>query len=270
MADASSSELLDELNQKRKRLRILPFAVVALLLFLGLVSNSGAPVWVFALVACLSCGLCWHLGMRDAIRRTTVVLYHLEPRVEQAYQGVHDAFADLRSCSRTWLIEARGSVEDRKYHGGAAALLRRSPVRVTVGAPPRLKTNLEVPLMPVGRQTLAFMPDRLLVFDSAGIGAVSYSDLHISVTPTQFIEDEMLPPDAEVVGATWRYVNKNGGPDRRFKDNREIPICQYEQLHFTSASGLNEAILVSRTQIGSVLVSALLEMGRREEGATRV
>ena len=27
---------------------------------------------------------------------------------------------------------------------------------------------------------------------------------------------------------TWKYVNKKGDPDKRFKDNRKIPIVLYE------------------------------------------
>jgi hypothetical protein len=55
-----------------------------------------------------------------------------------------------------------------------------------------------------------------------------------------------VPKDATVTGSTWRYVNKKGGPDRRFKNNPEIPICAYEKLHVSSPTGLNEMIQVSR------------------------
>lgn len=58
-----------------------------------------------------------------------------------------------------------------------------------------------------------------------------------------------MPGDARVVDHTWKHPNKNGGPDRRFKDNRQIPICLYEAIHFTSSSGLNELVQVSKTGV---------------------
>jgi len=135
--------------------------------------------------------------------------------------------------------------------------VKRRQVGLTTGAPPFVKTNVEVPLVPVGRQVLAFMPDRLLVFDSAAVGAVRYSDLTLDVAESQFVEDEAVPQDATVVGKTWRYVNKKGGPDRRFKDNRETPICAYEQIRLSSTTGLNEVIQVSRRGAGSAMSAAL-------------
>lgn len=106
------------------------------------------------------------------------------------------------------------------------------------------------------------MPDRLLVFDASGVGAVSSHDLAVEVSETQFVEEEAVPQDAVVIGKTWRYVNKKGGPDRRFKDNREIPICAYEQLHLSSRTGLNEVLQVSRRGVGAPFRAALLTMGK--------
>jgi uncharacterized tellurite resistance protein B-like protein len=97
----------------------------------------------------------------------------------------------------------------------------------------------------------------LLVFVRDGVGAVSYEDLSIVVNDKRFIEDGLVPRDAQVVDQTWQYVNKSGGPDRRFKNNRQIPICLYEELWLNSPSGLNEVVQTSRTGIGEQLNVAL-------------
>jgi hypothetical protein len=51
-----------------------------------------------------------------------------------------------------------------------------------------------------------------------------------------------------VIGQTWRYVNKKGGPDRRFSHNPEIPIMRYGQMSLQSSSGLNELFEASRVE----------------------
>jgi hypothetical protein len=55
----------------------------------------------------------------------------------------------------------------------------------------------------------------------------------------RFIEEERVPSDTTIVDHTWRYVNKAGGPDRRFISNRQIPVCLYRELSFRSEGGLN-------------------------------
>ncbi len=52
------------------------------------------------------------------------------------------------------------------------------------------------------------------------------------------------------MGRGSNYVNKRGRPDKRFKDNRELPIALYEDINFTSDTGLNERIEISRAGIG--------------------
>jgi hypothetical protein len=136
-------------------------------------------------------------------------------------------------------------------------------------SPPFLKTNVETISIGVGKQTMFLFPDRVLVYESGKVGAIGYDQLQISVSQTQFVEDS-APRDARVVGQTWRYVNKGGGPDRRFANNRTLPICLYDELHFTSASGLNEIIQLSRCGVGDSLEKAVIALNLQLAEGKRV
>jgi len=257
MVDASSAELLRELNEKTQKPALAPLTLGGSVVVVAMLLLGGAPKWVIALVALV--GFLAHrlAVLRDELSKTTVIFYNLEAEVESGYSQLHSAFADLSTCARAWHLEAKGKVLDSKYHAGAGAVVKRKSVVIRKGAPPYVKTNVEVPLVPAGKQLLAFMPDRLLVFDNSIVGSVSYKDLVVDVNESKFIEDESVPSDAAVVGTTWRYVNKKGGPDRRFKDNREIPVCAYSQLHLSSSSGLNEVIQLSRRGVGQQFIHAI-------------
>ena len=124
-------------------------------------------------------------------------------------------------------------------------------------SPPFVKTNLLVPVIPVGRQTLYFFPDRLLVFDRGSVGAVEYSDLRMEHRTVRFIESQTVPSDTQVVGSTWQYLNRNGTPDKRFSNNRQLPICLYEEVRFSSASGLNEIIQLSKSEAARPFLDAV-------------
>lgn len=102
-----------------------------------------------------------------------------------------------------------------------------------------------------------FFPDRLFIFETNGVGAVSYSKLTIRSADTPFIEEQGVPRDAKVVDRTWQYVNKSGGPGRRFKDNKELPVALCEEMSLESDSGLNEVIQISQLGVAARIVGAL-------------
>ena len=114
--------------------------------------------------------------------------------------------------------------------------------------PPRVETNVAVPLLNIGSTQLFFLPDVILCLQSGNFGAISYPDFRVEQSATRFIEDGHLPGDADVVDRTWRYVNKNGGPDRRFNNNVQLPVVQYGVLVLTSSRGLNIHLQTSSTK----------------------
>ncbi|MDD3825642.1 MAG: J domain-containing protein, partial [Anaerolineae bacterium] len=80
---------------------------------------------------------------------------------------------------------------------------------------------------------LFFLPDQVYVFQGGRYGAVSYNTLKAGVSSTRFIETETVPSDATVVDRTWRYVRKDGGPDMRFRNNRQIPVVEYGHIELS-------------------------------------
>lgn len=58
------------------------------------------------------------------------------------------------------------------------------------------------------------------------------------------------------MGTTWLYVNKNGGPDRRFKDNRQLPILLYWHLRLLHPS-LSMILEFSRAEAAAALADVL-------------
>ena len=262
MRDESAAGLLAELNEKRRRWRIGPVVLLLAGVIDAALWNRLHLIGQIAVVAAgaISTFACFFW---DTVRKTTVVMYDLDADAAASYQGLVAAVEEIGHAHRLWHVVSKADVLDRKYHAGAQSEIRRTSTRVTVGSMPLVKCNVDVPSLAVGRQSLYFLPDRLLVFDSSPVGAIGYSALGVERRPTRFIEDESVPSDSRVVDRTWRYVNKKGGPDRRFKDNPELPICEYEAIHFQSASGLNELVHASRVGVADALVRYLASEGPR-------
>jgi len=261
IADSSSEQLLDEIREKDRLWSLTPLAIAAaVILFLFAVGTESSAFVVFALI----CGAAMIVAakIRDIQRRRVVIDYDLEPAAEQAFHAFRQCADDLASAKRTWHVASSSAVFQKKYHAGASALVQRQPTTIRTSAPPRMRTNVPVLSIGAGTQTLYFLPDRLLIYDRQGVGAVSYRSLEITVTSQRFIESGGVPSDATVVDSTWQYVNRNGGPDRRFNYNPRVPICAYDELHFRSASGLDETVQVSRCGVAEPFAAALRQLGK--------
>lgn len=260
MRDGSAAGLLAEFDAKQKTATLWPFVGLAFGLLVAIAAYQGQPPEVLAAAASIGVLGIFGVAALDRRRKMVVLLYDLEPEAEQAYRDVHEAFDRLNLAQGKWHIDAKGNVRDTKYHAGAGTVVNRNPISFSSESPANVKTNIPVPSIPVGRQTLCFFPDRLLVFDRAGVGAVPYEKLGIETASTRFVEDGTPAGDAKVVGRTWQYVNKSGGPDRRFRSNRELPIMLSDEIRFWSTTGLNECVQVSRVGPGREFVKALIDL----------
>ena len=151
----------------------------------------------------------------------------------------------VTESEKVWRIMQSSKVIDRKYSGGASNAVKRTSCTANKKALFPFKSNIPAASFKAGKETLIFLPDKLFIIQKSKVGALNYSDIETSKRTTQFIEDEKVPKDASIVGRTWQYVNKSGGPDKRFKNNRELPICLYGEIELKSATGLNTILMFS-------------------------
>jgi hypothetical protein len=253
--------LLEEIQEKHRKVRLGPVAVIAGILLMLFALGGEWPIWAFLLTVLIASAAIFAALYRDKLTKTVVILYEFETDVEAAFKRFSEWAEAVSHSAKAWHVAASAQVYDRKYHAGASQLVRRSPTALQPMSPPFIRTNIPVFSLGVGRQTLFFLPDRLLVYDGSAVGGVTYETLDCTVTRQQFIEDTGVPADATVIGYTWRYVNKNGGPDRRFNNNPQLPICLYDELYLRTVSGLNEIVQLSRSGVAEGFVEAVRHLG---------
>ncbi|HKR58925.1 MAG TPA: hypothetical protein VJS64_04270, partial [Pyrinomonadaceae bacterium] len=184
----------------------------------------------------------------DRKRKRVPVMYNLFGEYYGAFKELVDSIENLTSAKRIWHIHTQIPTSDWKSHAGAHQLSTRTRIKPLIKSPKTVKTNVSIPCLPAGRQKLYFFPDMVCVFDGGRVGAIDYDDLRFRASISQWIETERVPRDAKVIGQTWAHPNKKGGPDRRFANNRQIPVCAYGEGHFESSSGLNELFMVSNPE----------------------
>jgi hypothetical protein len=259
----STIDIASALSASRSRWRFYKiwFAVLSALFVVAAVmvvgSASTVPpsaAFIATAGAVIILGAIWLHGRESS---TISLDYDLSADELQRFEALTQAFKALASCARVWRIPLEKEEADWKRNAGAAKTIERKQISLMRGNPPLVKSNLEFLQLPLGKETVYLTPDAILVVAGNSVAGFSYKDVEVVSTPTRFIEDDTPPRDATVVGATWRYVNRKGGPDRRFANNRELPICLYGEIDFRSATGLSERIHCSRLDMSEAFVSAV-------------
>src|SRR4051812_34435370 len=80
-----------------------------------------------------------------------------------------------------------------------------------------------------GRRNKAiyFLPERILVIDGAMVAYVDYAGVGIVAEHLEYVEPEgRLYEDSLVIDKRWRFINRDGSRDKRFKDNVELPVVR--------------------------------------------
>ncbi len=193
--------------------------------------------------------LLWYLKKVDNKRLLVQIYYEMDDSIKDVYEKFVYHFSSLLNCSRIWQYLHSENTNDYKYSSGAARTITRKPLsKISTNKTPSkiFRTNVQIPYIGLINTDLYFFPERLIIKRGNQFGAIMYKNIQCYGNITRFIESEGVPRDSVVVGQTWRYLNKNGSPDRRFNNNHQIPICQYSEYSFQSHSGLNEKISTSK------------------------
>jgi len=254
LEDVGCGELLRELNRKRWSVPRWPLAAALAATAVIVAVRTGCPPW--ATLALLAGGAVASgcLYLRDAVRRSAVVYYELPEPVERAYGVLARLGRQATRCDQVQHVDARQLLRDsgQAYNAGRNTLLRTSKAGLGFEAPAGLRSNL-VPLrLKGGKLALYFYPDRALMVSAEGFRAIPYADLNVDIRFIDFPTPNP-PQDATLVDHTWLHVKNRGLPNRRFKDNRKIPVCRIVRVRFRSEPGLDEVFDFSRETVARQL-----------------
>lgn len=170
-----------------------------------------------------------------------------DERIEKKYQKLLDSYKTLLSCEKIWDITSSVAVDQKTSRSAASTSVTRRLVKFGFGNMDIIKSKHDaLHFENANGGDLYIYPAFLAIVDAQKkFGLIDIRELDFNFHGQRFLEEEKVPKDAVVVDHTWAKVNKNGTPDKRFKDNYQIPICKYGEIELTSSTGLNEAYSLS-------------------------
>lgn len=187
--------------------------------------------------------------------------FDFDEEMNRKYQTLHEAFGKLCESQIMWDITAEHANDRFVTRSAAATSVVRKRIRFKTGHLPEIKSQIPAMIWDnANGADLYFYPNFMVVWNNRKhFAIVAYNELDINFTATRFIETEKVPSDTKVIDQTWYKVNKNGTPDKRFKNNYKIPVVRYGDLELNTKTGLNERYLFSNYEHTDAFNRAFVE-----------
>jgi len=275
-ADANTS--LEILNLLIKASRDLPnfahrcYATGGSFGVLGLIC-----IWIFAtaplaIICWIISGIAWVVGgaaalmtpPEDPAKNIFHLLYDTDSSAVLRWQATNESLSGLAGAEKLWHVTSQTSTDDWRRNGGSSELENRVAAMLVHQSPLFVQTNVTPFCLQVQAKQLSFLPDCVWVFtevdtndkSTGSYQVYTYSEIALEYNSLTFQESGDVPTDTQVTGHTWQYVNKDGSPDRRFRDNYQLSICEYGSITLHLGSDLTLLLHVSSAPIAKQFVEA--------------
>ncbi len=156
----------------------------------------------------------------------------VSPQELSLYENMCQSFESLLTAQKIWLqISRTQNIENKS---SAATLVNRKEINLGVGVFNYIKTIYDVPVLPFGSLLLYLYPEFAILSQTPSkFDIIDYKNISVVYSSLRFNEPSIFPTDAEKIGSTWQYVNKNGTPDKRYSNNRQVAVVKYGVINVT-------------------------------------
>lgn len=187
------------------------------------------------------------------------VTFEAGDAAQRAYAFMVRAFDTLKLSRKIWDVTADRSTNQFVERTLANRTVDRHPVILEFSSTDLIQfSGRAMRFENVNGDDILLYPGVAIIPRADGAFAlIDLRELKIGFEGVRFHETEGVPNDAEVVGHTWAKTNKDGSPDRRFKENYEIPIYLYGKIAFRSQTGVTEEYMVSNAKATLAFVEAM-------------
>lgn len=264
LVESSESDLLEDIRKKLSAPNYKKIAYILGVLFLLYSLSQYQSNIIVAIILSIVGVLLFPLGnFLYANLQILALFYDMEEEAISKYEILVSSFEEVQQCKGMWKITSSASVNtlhDWKVNAGAGGIVNLVELNCLLSPHDFIKTNIPIPVFRSKDQWVCLFPDQILVIKGKSVASVKYSDAVPEVGQNNFIEERRVPSDATQVDLTWKYVNKNGSPDKRFKDNKRLPILQYTMIIFSNQKGLNEMYYFSKANMGDSFRNAIVNI----------
>ena len=274
--DSNEEKLINDINfrfsrSSKKGLFVFSIILLAfpclfilsliLMLFMGGISEfvnellSEEEMWFLPLISLFTFALTGLLLLfySKKIKKPCLV-YDIAPEKEQKIKTFYENISKLDESEKIWFVKTVERHSDTRYSAGAKTSISRNETYYSKSLIRNIQMNVCIPN--IGNK-LYFLPEAILYYSVSEWKYILYKDIEIQLSTSNFRESEEIPSDSEQIGSTWKYVNNDGSRDKRFNDNRKIPIMKYCEIIIKTNLGFIIRFQTSNYEIGNEIANIL-------------
>lgn len=134
------------------------------------------------------------------------------------YSNMNDILIKLSKNKKVWAINENKTM--------------REEVKISKKYPWFVSNKVNMYYIKLRNEKIYFTPSYLVIEKGSLAKGYSYNSIGITNTYDECKEEGIKPSDAYVIGESYKYITKDGYPDKRFSYNPKIPVCNYGCLFF--------------------------------------
>jgi len=134
------------------------------------------------------------------------------------YNNMNDILIKLSKNKMVWAINENKTM--------------RETVKISKKYPWYVSNVVNMHYVKLRNEKIYFTPGYLVVEKGGLAKGYSYNNIGITNTYDECREEGIKPSDAVVIGETYKYLTRDGMPDKRFSYNPKVPVCNYGCLFF--------------------------------------
>ena len=166
----------------------------------------------------------------------------MDSEIEWEWRKLLETLREMRRSKKVWMVESSSDIANKKINAGATKSVARVKAKIKLLKPNwfngfngfRLKLDNQTILIRSRKLMIIFLPNIVLVKKGFRYSAHNYEALRMSSSTTNMVETGSVARDATIIRKTWKNVNADGSADKRFKENKQYPVCMYGLLRIYS------------------------------------
>jgi hypothetical protein len=184
-----------------------------------------------------------------------------DPEIKIKYDKLVESFKKLAGSEKIWDVTSENFQNRVAARSAASTVVNKREVKFGINSLQDIKTNFETLwFRNANGADLYLYPTFIVMYSTQrSFALIGLHEIDLYHSPVRFIETAKVPADSKIIDRTWAKVNKNGTPDKRFRDNYQIPVVKYGDIHFSTDTGLNEQYQFSNYESSEEFARAFLE-----------
>lgn len=186
--------------------------------------------------------------VKSSIYSSSVSLdIEMDHDLEDSYDTLLSSFERLSEVECIWDITSASDLDKTKLRSVASSAITRTKTRFSFSHLPGIDSpSPAFHLVNANGADIYIYPGFFVMFENPSrLGILELSELKVSFERTGFLETEFVPSDSKQLSGVWERSNKDGSRDKRFADNRQLPVMEYGEITFRSDTGIYEKYMVS-------------------------